>query len=822
MPSSHSSDGVTTVAMCVTSATMSQYAALPARSTDLVRAPIERFLEHYCDRPLVPARFRQLVAGSETGVERLATLAQVAGLTEVQFLDRLLAAIRSRGADHAGPVLIGGVELPYQLLVYVAGALSPDSACETVARVDRLEELLAVTVADDQRANLQRVIDTFPVRWSRHLCRQMRFSPAIARQYRPLASELEGDGAEHTWVGQLQHGIVEQMYPNRVILLLSNACPAYCRFCFRKHREQRSQPPPDASAVAAAIAYIGERPEVEEVLITGGDPFLRRATLRNAIAALAGLPHVHTLRLATRAVSYDPAMLKDWLPFLITTQDDLLRRGKRIELATHFVHPDEISIDSLHVISHLRRHGVPVYVQTPLLAGCNDNGELVELFSALRAAGAELHYVFMPSHPVRGNEAYATSIARGLETARYLRAHLSDRAMPRFATPTSIGKIDWATSGWAVAQRDARSIWLRTPYSRDYFRSFADDWQATDRVRTNAEGGLDVALDAAPGDHDVFGDCLTPSAPAPPPAPAGDAIASLQSDAARDQRLLDVHIGPRLPGLARPHIARVELDADVTTAELTNALAYLGEQPDITDVAVARADDVMHDLDRVLEVVARVQQHPHVAAVRLRSLDLVSDPDRVTPATVKRLAELNRLGVVRPCRLEVETQILHASQIDDRLRAATVRLARAGITVVTNIPLLAGINDHGTAILAITSGCRRAGIEVGNLLVAGLPLQGSVARSVTIGQVVDIASHVRRHESGRAVPRYLVRTRLGEIDFSVAPSIFVCDREAVRVRMRPHDLATFRSIDPEFEWPADVTIDAGGHPLVPVCGLTFD
>jgi lysine 2,3-aminomutase len=122
------------------------------------------------------------------------------------------------------------------------------------------------------------------------------------------------------------------------------------------------------------------------------------------------------------------------------------------------------------------KSGIAVYVQTPFLNNCNDEGpELVRLFSLLRGAGAELHYIYIPCSPIHGNSIYWSPISKGLAVGNYLRAHLSDRVIPRICTATPIGKMDWHSSGWAVepVAENENFMWIRTPYTPDYFKRFA-------------------------------------------------------------------------------------------------------------------------------------------------------------------------------------------------------------------------------------------------------------------------------------------------------------------------------------------------------------
>jgi L-lysine 2,3-aminomutase len=508
-----------------------------------------------------------------------------------------------------------------------------------------------------------------------------------------------------------------------------------------------------------------------------------------------------------------------WLNYLIRTNLELAQKNKRLELATHFVHPDEISPDALDVISHLVRNGVPVYVQTPFVRGCNESGrELVELFNVLRAVGAEIHYIFMPTSPIQGNRVYWSPVSEGLAAGRYLRAHLSDRAMPHMTTATSIGKIDWNASGWAVERdaEDPQQLWIRTPYNLDYFEPFAPIMQLSERVRHNHEGTLDAQFYTEVGDEEVlagprglssspeaFEYKLTRTAEV-----TAEALTTLQTRLRRDQRDLGLSITSRpCPALARQHRARVEVDCAAEDAQLELALTYVRARPEITDVVLSRKDDVLSGFSRTLEIVERFRDIPHVLAIRLRSLRLLYAPEVFNRAAVTRLAARSRLQVVRPTRIEIETQLLHSSELRAEQGKVVRELQRRGLTVYTNVPLLGYINDNEQEMLAISGVCRDKGIELTNVYVCGLPIQRehNAEFPIELNSVIDIATAVRRHGSGREVPRYILRTLLGDVDFGFAPRIFDLDDEGtVGVRLLQQDLAFFQAIDPAFQWPEGV------------------
>ena len=109
--------------------------------------------------------------------------------------------------------------------------------------------------------------------------------------------------------------------------------------------------------------------------------------------------------------------------------------------------------------------------------------------------------------------------------------------------------------------------------------------------------------------------------------------------------------------------------------------------------------------------------------------------------------------------------------------------------------MLGRINDTPDAINLLAYSCRKAGIEFHHLYVAGLPIQDywNTKNPVALYDVVDIATRVRREGSGREVPRYIIRTLLGEVDFGLS-STFVGEGENLSVKLLPYELSYFRQV----------------------------
>ena len=788
--------------------------------SSLVSAVVE-FLDHFGVKSLVGPFFYGIIQTGD-GQTRWSRLLEACGYGDNPhpFFKELLGLLGN--ADGTRKIAINGVELPHLMLMAIMEIVLPGNKFISIKNTEQLEKAANIRIPESDRADIQSVIDTYPVRLSMHTIRQMRVSADVAYQYLPFTQELDNTGHTNTWIGQFHQGLLEQMYQNRVIFLLNMSCPVYCRFCFRKHKDSRNETNPTPADVKRAVDHVRNSPSIKEIVITGGDPFLNRSNMACAIDGLMEIDHVQTLRLATRSIAYYPHLFlghdAEWLRYLKRKNLELQDRGKRMEVATHFIHPDEISPQSLMIISDLVQHGIAVYVQTPFLNNCNDEGpELVRLFSLLRGAGAELHYIYIPCSPIHGNSVYWTPISKGLAAGNYLRAHLSDRVIPRICTATPIGKMDWHSSGWAVepVAGNENFMWIRTPYTPAYFKRFAPIANDLENIRVNEEGTIDIQYMAQIGDRSLFLGAR-PQRPAGGAEPKAAAMDAVQSIPGGGEKIAPSIVATGLSTVSRVHETRVEIDAGCGDADL----AYIRNDDKITDVVIVGENDAVDALFQVRRIVRALEDSPHVNAVRLRSFKFNHAPEVYTPVVIDTLAGLNRLTMVSPLRLEIETRFLVAGE----LQPVHTRLARLlnnkGITVYCNTPLLGGINDTPEAIHQLAYGCRNAGIEFHHLYVAGLAVQNRWNREhpVALYDVIDIATQVRREGSGREVPRYIIRTVLGEVDFGLS-STFLGQDGDLSVKLLPYDRAYFTAMQPDFTWPAGIEEDADGRPVVPVAGL---
>ena len=281
----------------------------------------------------------------------------------------------------------------------------------------------------------------------------------IARQFVPDEAELRmtpqersdpiGDGA-HSPV----EGIVHR-YPDRVLLKLLHACPVYCRFCFRRE----TVGPGGAGmlsgeALEAALAYIRADDAIWEVILTGGDPLaLSARRLGEVMAALAGIPHVKVVRLHSRVPAVDPARIT--APMV----EALKRFPRAVYVALHANHPRELTPAARAACTRLIDQGIVMVSQSVLLAGVNDDPEvLADLMRAFVETRIKPYYLHHPDL-APGTSHLRVGIERGQALVRALLGRVSGLCQPAYVLdiPGGYGKSPIGptyaartTTGWSV------------------------------------------------------------------------------------------------------------------------------------------------------------------------------------------------------------------------------------------------------------------------------------------------------------------------------------------------------------------------------------
>jgi lysine 2,3-aminomutase len=264
----------------------------------------------------------------------------------------------------------------------------------------------------------------------------------IRRQFVPDEAELHGAPEELADpIGDGTHapvkGIVHR-YPDRVLLKPLHVCPVYCRFCFRREMVGPGGEMLTDDELAAAINYIRERPDIFEVILTGGDPLmLSSRRLAKIMAALDGIPHVGIVRLHTRVPIADPGRVTVKLVSALATVDTA------VYAAIHCNHAHELTASARASIRRLAEAGIPLLAQTVLLKGVNDDVQtLSALFRTLVRLKVKPYYLHH-ADLARGTAHFRTTITEGQALMRALRGRLSGLCQPTYVldVPGGFGKV---------------------------------------------------------------------------------------------------------------------------------------------------------------------------------------------------------------------------------------------------------------------------------------------------------------------------------------------------------------------------------------------
>jgi lysine 2,3-aminomutase len=258
------------------------------------------------------------------------------------------------------------------------------------------------------------------------------------------------------------HGLIHR-YPDRVLLLATDFCSTYCRYCTRSRVVGQGDLTPSRERLGAAFAYIASHPEIRDVLLSGGDPLtLPDEQLEWILASLRAIPHIEVIRIGTKV----PAVL----PQRVTPQlARMLRKYHPLWMSLHFSHPDECCYETTRAAGMLADAGIPLGSQTVLLKGVNDSvGTMKALMHGVMKMRVKPYYLYQ-CDPISGSQHFRTTVAKGVEIIRGLRGHTSGYAVPTYVidAPGGGGKIPIAPD--YVAARDGTDLVLSN-YAGGTFR----------------------------------------------------------------------------------------------------------------------------------------------------------------------------------------------------------------------------------------------------------------------------------------------------------------------------------------------------------------
>ena len=293
-------------------------------------------------------------------------------------------------------------------------------------------------------SDLEAVAERYAVAITPEMAALIEGDPAtdpIGRQFVPQAAELErAEGELSDPIGDRRlspvKGIVHR-YPDRVLLKPSLVCPVYCRFCFRREEVGPEGGLLSETELAAALDYIRARPEIWEVIVSGGDPFLLSPRRLGAIVgALDAMPQLGVIRFHTRIPIVDPERVGAALVAALAAE-------KAVYVVVHANHPRELTPAAKAACGRLGKAGIPLLSQTVLLKGVNDAAATLEALRrglvAIRVKPYYLHHLDLAP----GTAHFRTGLEQGQALMRSLRGRVSGLCQPTYVLdlPGGHGKV---------------------------------------------------------------------------------------------------------------------------------------------------------------------------------------------------------------------------------------------------------------------------------------------------------------------------------------------------------------------------------------------
>ncbi len=256
-------------------------------------------------------------------------------------------------------------------------------------------------------------------------------------QFLPIASRLHRDhpmltlDSLHEQRDSPVEGLTHR-YPDKALFLVLDTCPVYCRFCTRSYAVgidtdtvQKAELRVDPDRWEEAFEYIESRPELEDIVISGGDTYnLAAKHLEHLGERLLEIDHIRRIRYATKGLAVMPMKVlsdDDWLEAMKNVTELGRDLHKEVAIHTHFNHPNEITAISKRATGRLFEEGIKVRNQCVLQRGVNDSPETMKLLTKkLAEINVQPYYVYQHDM-VQGVEDLRTSVQTNIDIEKAVR-----------------------------------------------------------------------------------------------------------------------------------------------------------------------------------------------------------------------------------------------------------------------------------------------------------------------------------------------------------------------------------------------------------------
>ena len=348
-------------------------------------------------------------------------------------------------------------------------------------RITTVEKLSTVIpLSTTEKTQLKQVSATYPLSVTPYYLSLINaYDPEdpIRKQAIPCLEEITlGNVGFEDPLGEMRDSVVLGLvhrYPDRVLMVLTDICPMFCRHCTRKREWHKGGWVRTTGEIKNMLDYIRRHKNLRDVILSGGDPLtLSTKRLEDVISKLRQIDHVEIIRIGTRFPVVLPHRIDNELC-------DMLSKYGPIWLNTQFNHPNEITPESAAACDRLLRAGVPVNNQSVLLRGINDNVQTqLKLCNGLLKIKVRPYYLFQCDE-VRGTEHLRTPVETGIKIVDGMRGHTSGLAIPTFVIdlPEGGGKVPLLPNYVLTQTKEelvlrnyqGRFVWYRNPKDKTAF-----------------------------------------------------------------------------------------------------------------------------------------------------------------------------------------------------------------------------------------------------------------------------------------------------------------------------------------------------------------
>ena len=346
------------------------------------------------------------------------------------------------------------------------------------------------------------------------------YEDPLRRQFIPVASKLLPDHPKleldslHEQADAPVPGLTHR-YRDKALFLALDTCPVYCRFCTRSYAVGIDTEEVEKVSLKAkpqrwdaVFEYVASRPELEDIVVSGGDSFnLRAKQIRTIGETLLAMDNIRRLRFATKGPAVMPQKIltdDEWFGELVAVVEMGRKLHKEVVLHTHFNHANEITAITKRAMDRLFEHGVTVRNQCVLQRGVNDTPEAMQMLTKrLSYCNVQPYYVYMHDL-VKGVEDLRTTLQTGIDIEKQVRGVTAGFNTPTFVVdaPGGGGKRD--IHSFEYYNRDTGiSVYTAPSVKEGYFLYFdpvytlSPEMQQTWRDPAEQARMVDEAVEAA-------------------------------------------------------------------------------------------------------------------------------------------------------------------------------------------------------------------------------------------------------------------------------------------------------------------------------------